>query len=408
MAALLDRYSNLVLNHPWRVVLLALLLVLLAGGGAAQLKFTTDYRVYFSDDNPELVAFEAMENDFTRSEAVLIGVEPVDGEVFNIDTLQALKKLVSEGNKLPYARAAYAITNVYEAQADGDDIMAAPILPDKPLETIDLDAFKARAMGNPRLRDGLLAANGDVTGVVIYIELPHEDSSAEIARVAEASRELSDRIAAEHPRLKFHLTGLVMFNHALSEAIQKDAEQLYPLSYLVMFALLALFFRGVSSMVTTVAVVLMSVLTGLGLAGWLGIQLNTTSIASGIIILTLAIADCVHLLTSFTHERQQGAERLAAMRESLRINFQPIFLTSLTTAIGFLGMNFSDAPPNRDLGNIVAMGVGAAFLFSVSFLPAFLMLIPLGEPRERVQLQNLMRSLAEFVIRYRRPLFWGN
>ena len=202
MAQLLDRYSSFVLNHPWWVLLFTLLMAAAAGSGLSRLSFTTDYRVYFGDDNPELVAFEAMENDFTRSEAVLIAVEPLDGEVFNIDTLQALKKLTRNGNQLPYARAAYAITNVYEAQAGGDDIMAAPILPDKPLEEVDLAAFKAQAMGNPRLRDGLLAADGDVTGVVVYIELPHENSSAEIARVAEASRAMAAQIEAEHPRCR--------------------------------------------------------------------------------------------------------------------------------------------------------------------------------------------------------------
>lgn len=408
MTQFLERYSRFVLAHPWLVLLLTLALTAAAGSGLSRLGFTTDYRVYFGEDNPELAAFEAMEDDFTRSEAVLIGVEPVDGEIFNIDTLTALQKLTHEGDFLPYARAAYSITNVYEAQAEGDDIMAAPILPEGPLEEIDLAAFKARAMNNPRLRDGLLAADGDVTGVVIYIELPHENSSEEIERVAIASREMVEKIGAEHPRLKFHLTGIVMFNHALSEAIKWDAENLYPLSYLVMFALLALFYRGVSSMVVTIGVVVMAVVSGTGLAGWFGIMMNTTSIASGIIILTLAIADCVHVLTTFTHERQAGSDRQAAMLESLRINFQPIFLTSLTTAIGFLGMNFSDAPPNRDLGNIVAMGVVAAFLFSVSFLPALLMVLPLGAPRERVQVQRFMQGLAEFVIRWRKPLFWGN
>jgi predicted RND superfamily exporter protein len=60
------------------------------------------------------------------------------------------------------------------------------------------------------------------------------------------------------------------------------------------------------------------------------------------------------------------------MQESLRINFQPILLTSVTTAIGFMSLNFSDAPPFRDLGNIVALGVMLAFVLSVTLLPALM------------------------------------
>ncbi len=408
MKDLLDRYTAFVLDHPWLTMLTGLLLTLAAGSGLTQLGFTTDYRVYFGEENPELAAFEAMENDFVRSEAVLIGVEPLDGQVFTVDTLRALQTLTDEGWKLPYARAAYSLTNVYEAHAEDDDIMAEPMLPAGPLEDIDMEAFRERAMRSDQLRNGLLAKNGDVTGVVIYIELPHEQSQQEIEEVALASRALAADIEAAHPNLRLHLTGVVMFNHALSEAIEWDSENLFPLSYIVMFALLLLFFRNVSSMVSTLVVVLMAVITALGLAGWLGIQLNTTSISAGVIILTLGIADCVHLLTTFTHERQTGAERRAAMAESMRINFQPIFLTSLTTALGFLGMNFSDSPPNHDLGNIVAMGVLAAWLASVSFLPAFMQVIPLGKPREQVQIQHWMEALAEFVIRHRRALFVAN
>ncbi len=408
MTKILERYTAWVLAHPWLTMLAGLLLVAAAASGLSRLEFTTDYRVYFGEDNPELGAFEAMENDFVRSEVVLIGVEPLDGEVFSIDTLSALRKMTEAGWKLPYARAAYSITNVYQAKAEGDDITAEQMMPDIPLEEIDLEALRRQAMSNTRLRNGLLAADGDVTGVVIYIEMPHENSQQEIQEVADASRALTEQIQAEHPNLRFHLTGVVMFNDALSQAINKDGEELYPLAYLVMFALLVVFFRNISSMVSTLVVVLMAVMTALGLAGWLGIQLNTTSIASGVIILTLGIADCVHLLTTFTHERQSGMDKRAAMAESMRINFQPIFLTSLTTALGFLGMNFSDSPPNHDLGNIVAIGVLAAWLASISFLPAFMQVIPLGPPREQVRIQHWMEALAEFVIRHRKTLFLSN
>ena len=63
--------------------------------------------------------------------------------------------------------------------------------------------------------------------------------------------------------------------------------------------------------------------------------------------------------------------------DSLRVNVSPVVLTSLTTAIGFLSMNFSDAPPFRDLGNITALGVIAALFYSTALLPAFLAIVPI-------------------------------
>jgi hypothetical protein len=123
--------------------------------------------------------------------------------------------------------------------------------------------------------------------------------------------------------------------------------------------------------------------------------------------MTLAVADCVHFLVSMLYGMRKGMDRHSAIVDSLRINFQPIFLTSLTTVIGFMSMNFSDAPPFRDMGNIVAMGVAAAFVFSVTFLPALMAVIPVrvkvGETHRAVR----MDRFADFVVARQQPLFWG-
>ena len=95
------------------------------------------------------------------------------------------------------------------------------------------------------------------------------------------------------------------------------------------------------------------------------------------------------------------------MIDSIRINLQPVFLTSITTAIGFMSMNFSDAPPFRDLGNIVAMGVMIAFVLSVTLLPALMMILPGKHKIEKTQANRAMARFAEFVIANRRKLLLG-
>ncbi|MBX2839788.1 MAG: MMPL family transporter, partial [Gammaproteobacteria bacterium] len=160
-------------------------------------------------------------------------------------------------------------------------------------------------------------------------------------------------------------------------------------------------------MVSTVIVVALSVLAAMGTAGWLGIKLTPPSMSAPTLILTLAVADCIHFLVTLYHNLRGGMQKQAAIVESLRINFSPIMLTSLTTAIGFLSMNFSDAPPFRDLGNITAVGVVYAFLLAVFFLPALAAVLPLKAKQRKTRTAMAMDSLATFVINTRRPLFWG-
>ncbi len=122
--------------------------------------------------------------------------------------------------------------------------------------------------------------------------------------------------------------------------------------------------------------------------------------------MTLAIADCVHILVNFLHGMREGLTKREAMLESLRINLQPVFLTTLTTAIGFLSLNFSEAPPFRDLGNMAAIGVWLAFFFSITFLPASMMILPVKALRGDTRGSLAMIRMAEFVIRYKRRLIW--
>jgi len=118
----------------------------------------------------------------------------------------------------------------------------------------------------------------------------------------------------------------------------------------------------------------------------------------------LAVADCIHILTSMFYEMRQGADKKTAIAKSLKLNFQPIFLTSITTAVGFLSMNFSDSPPFRDLGNLVAMGVMFAFVFSVTIFPALLSVLPVRTKLNKSNGSDPMATIAGIVIARRKLL----
>ena len=96
--------------------------------------------------------------------------------------------------------------------------------------------------------------------------------------------------------------------------------------------------------------------------------------------------------------------------ESLRVNMTPVFLTTLSTVIGFLSLNFSDVPPFNHLGNMTAAGVTAAFFLSVLFLPALMAILPVRVPAPKKPGSHLTfyDRLADLVIARRRPLLWGS
>ena len=163
---------------------------------------------------------------------------------------------------------------------------------------------------------------------------------------------------------------------------------------------------SVSGTVVTLFVVSMSVVTALGLMSWLGIMMNASTALAPIIILTLAIADSVHILLTTFEEIRSGRTKHEALTESLRINAEPVFLTTLTTSIGFLSLNFSDSPPFNDLGTITTIGVVAAWIFAMTLLPALVSILPLRIRPQTGGRRPVMERFGDFVVGQRAPLFW--
>ncbi|WP_297526923.1 efflux RND transporter permease subunit [Thiohalobacter sp.] len=395
----------------WRIMVLLLFtgLALAIATGAVRLHFTTDYRVFFSEDNPQLQAFEAIQNTYTKNDNVLFVIAPHGGEVFTRDTLAAVEWLTEQSWQIPYSIRVDSVTNFQNTYAEGEDELVVEDLVDgaEHLTDEDLARVRAIALSEPLLVNRLISPSAHATGVNVTIQLPGVDQEAEVPEVVAHARMLRERLLERYPDLRVELTGMILMNNAFSEETRNDMQTLVPIMFGVIFVTLMLLLRSLTATLATFVVIVLSIITAMGLTGWLGIALTPPSATAPTIITTLAVANGVHVLVNFLHQMRKGVDKRAAMVESLRINLQPIFLTTLTTAIGFLSMNFSDAPPFRDLGNIVAMGVLAAFVYSVTVLPALMLLLPV---RVRIHPEghvHFMDRFAEFVVRQQKPLLWG-
>ena len=361
------QYAEFILQHKWKTVMLSVLWIMLMGAGAQHLTFTNDYRVFFGEDNPQLVAFEDLQNTYSKNDNVMYVVVPPDGQVFTRETLSAIAWLTEEAWQTPYSTRVDSITNYQHTSADGDDLLVEDLAyePDT-LGEEDFARIRDIALTEPVLVNRLVSPEAHVTGVNVTIELPEIDPITENPEVVEFTRALKARFLEKYPGFEIKLTGIAMMNQAFPEASQYDMTWLFPGMLLLFVVVLYLWVRRLAGTITTFFIIIFSILGAMGMAGWLGIALTPPSFSAVMIIPTMAIADSVHVLMNYVIARQKGEAREASMIDSIRINLQPVFLTSVTTAIGFMSMNFSDAPPFRDLGNIVAMGVMIAFVLSVT------------------------------------------
>jgi predicted RND superfamily exporter protein len=396
-----------VVERRWWVIVVTLVMIGAAAGGLSRLTFDNDTRVFFSERNPQLKAFEALEQTYTKDENVLFVIAPENGDVFTRESLTAVEELTEASWQIPYSTRVDSVTNFQHTRADGDDLIVEDLVREAAsLSDRDLERIRSIALSERVLVDRLVSPSGHATGVNVIVLLPGE-SMEEAPEVGAFAHDLAARLRRDHPGISIHVTGGVMMDNAFAEASQKEMSTLVPAMFLLLIVLIGVALRSVTGTLATLVVIVLSMLTGLSLAGWLGISMTIASVNAPTLILTLAVADSIHILATMLHQMRLGTAKHEAIAESLRVNFQPVFLTSVTTAVGFLSMNLSDAPPFRDLGNIVAMGVLAAFLYSVLLLPALMAVLPVRMKRSADADCAQCGRIADFVVRRRRVVFWG-
>lgn len=401
-------FGKWVLKYRWPIIIFSLVFVALTATGGKNIYFTTNYRVFFSEDNPELLAFEALENTYVKNDNVLFVLEPADGNIFSQETLSAIEYLTDRAWQIPFSNRVDSITNFQYTEAEEDDLIVRDLIEGASSYSEEqLRQAKEITLNEPLLHNRLISDRAHVTGINVTVQLPRINEDVETPEVVQFSRNLATEFEAAYPDINVRLTGMLMMNNAFSESAKGDIANLVPISFAVMLLLLAVLVGGITGTFCTLLVIASSIIVAMGIGGYIGFPISPPSATFPTIILTIAIANCVHILVTFLHDMRQGMSKNDALIESLRINLQPVFLASLTTAIGFLMMNFSDVPPFRHLGNFVAIGVVISFIMSVTFLPALISLLPVRVKEKKDDHDRIMEKFGDFVVRRRSFLFWG-
>lgn len=423
------RYGNWVIRHRWPVVIVTIVTIVALAAGVTHLGLSSNYRVFFSPDNPDLAAFEAVQNIYTKNDSIMFVVTPVTpgaptdaessavaGDVFTPQTLAAIEELTEKAWQIPYSIRVDSITNFQHSEGVEDDLIVEDLVSNAiTYGPEELERARTIALGRPELKDRLISSSAAVTGVNVTLQLPGE-SEAELPASVAYARKLVTELETSHPHLEIRLTGLAMLNNAFVESGMNDMKTVIPLMFAVLIIAITLLIRSVSGTLTTLAVIVMSAAGGMGIAGWFAVVfrdgrllLSPVALQAPTMILTMAIADSIHLLVSMQGELRRGLSKANALVESLRVNFVPVMLTTLTTAIGFLSMNFSDSPPLRYLGSITAAGVLVAFVLSVLFLPAAMSILPAKVRRQAASGDGrvFFDRFGDFVVARGKPLLWG-
>ena len=384
-----------IIRQRWLILAFTIMIVVGAGSGMEKLQFSSDYRDFFEKDNPKLMAFEALQDKFVRSNNVFLAIESKTGNLYTEKGLKTLIRLSNELWTLPYVIRVDSVANFQFVDADSDDIKVWDLTTDTlPLSDKRASFFHQRALSEKGINGFLVAEDPGVSGINISLADAVTTEAGKVEFMASLN-ELLDQYTDDS--LGFYKTGAIVIDHGFDVSAQSDLEIFYALVYLLVLILVYVMTRAIWAVVGVLLSVTFSWVIALGIAGLVGVKLTAISVAAPTVLMTLAVAQSMHILFSVQKHRAENFSKREAVYHALNHNIWPLFLVSFSTTIGFLAIMSSEVPPLQDLGFILSVGTVAVFLLSITFLPAFLSFFSMNKKNLLVSSSDSLGRLGGYI-----------
>ena len=232
-------FGRWVIKRRWLVLLGSIVITMMAGSGGQNLTFNNDYHVFFNEGNPQIKAFDGLQEKYTKDDNVFIVIEPESGNVFSKETLSAIEDLEQLSWQTPFSTRVDALSNYQHTRSEGDDMYVENLASDALNKTdAEIERIKEIALNEPLLVDRIVSSDGSVTAINITVTLPDDSMSAPMI-VMNHVRETVKNWEETHPGHNTYLSGMIMMNGAFAESSMGDMSTLVPMMFLIILLVVA-------------------------------------------------------------------------------------------------------------------------------------------------------------------------
>jgi len=399
---------KLLVHRYWAILIGSIVVMGVLASGLPQLNTVgVGLRNHFSEDDPHLVNLEIFEDAYAVSDSLLLVVEPPGDSIFTPEALLAIEQLTDELWLTPYATRVSSLTNHSHTEGREDDLIVEDLVQDAALlDEAEIDRIQEIALTTRETAGRFVSRDGRLAGLIVSLAVPEEGRTEARTKVIEAFRSIVDKQQGANPDYAYYVYGELLLQQAIANAVDEDMSLLAPAAFGTMLIVAFLLLRSVWGVLAIVIMLIATMTSSFGFAGWSGLKFFGESGATVFVLMAIVVAHSVHMIQGVINGMLIGMQRTDAIIHSLEVNFRPIFLTSLTTSIGFLSLNFSEMPPFRVMGNIVAFGSMIAFFYSVVLLPSLLAMMPMKAPPQRKRITRSFERLGGFVVDKSSVLLW--
>jgi len=405
----------------WTLATLLLLTVYLAAW-IPQMRFDNSTQSFLRRDDPARIAYEDFRARFGQDDFVLVAVRPPN--LFDLGFLERLRELHDALEQhVPHLEDVTSMINARTTWGRDNELVVEELFESWPQTPEALERIRARALTDPLYRNLLFSRDFTYTTItvrpVVYSEVERVDELAGFDEGPAGGAPLSDPeieafLAAiydvvgqfEGPAFETQIVGSAITNQSLNRALEHDVTMFVTGAIAVMGLILFMLFRSWAGVVLPLLVVILSLLSSLGVMVIMGIPASITLQLIPILLLAIGVCNAVHVLTLMHQRMSDGLSKHAAIVSSLEHAGLPMFMCNLTTASGFLSFISADLAPVAHLGVVAPIAIVLVLVYTLTLLPALLMLAPLrwtgDSSRRRVEIEigALLSRSGGFAVRH--------
>ena len=397
---------NILVSRRYWLAILTVALGASLSWGMQFSRMEAGYDSMLSENDPLKAEVDQTQRDFPASTNVIFAFEATP-DIFTPKALRAMEALTQRYTEVDGALAVGSLLNHRLNDAHAERYARDYLIPQ--LDTLtqqDLAEIRELALADEDLTESILARTGDMA--LARVKFSVKDDQAHRLAVAESVIALRDALRELFPQVDIYVLGGVMFEHDSYNAQIKDRQLLTPLVIGIGIALLWFCLRSFAYSLSLFTIAVATIGMAVGTFGWLGIAFNQTSGLGPLVVLVIAIADGIHIAAVYAQGLNAGMAKIDAMRESLRINLQPVTLATITTCMGFLSLNYSSAPGIYGFGNIVAIGVWWAYVVTLGLLPTILLWLPARKAPKPLGVAGFIAWVTHMVHNHGKSLLLGS
>ena len=401
-----ETFAEKIIQYRYLSILFCLVLLIASFRGVGGIAFSPDMEQFFPEDYPISENHAHIEDTFYSSDSVIIAIGVDEGTVFNPRILNLIEEITDKAWSTPHSIRVDSLSNFSFVRAEVDDLIVEPFIE----ESLEWDQKKINERSTliekeEQAYGTILSKDKKTTFINISIDAPREDVEKEYAESMEHIFAFMDPLKKEYPEADMRYAGIVYIEYLSPLIVKAEMPILIPTLLFVILLSLFILLRNVVAVISSLVVIVFSVITSVGILGHFNSTVSQPFLMVPLLVATLAVADCVHLFNVYFQSKLEKNAKDSIIK-SLRLNLEPLLLTSLTTSIGFLCLNLAPIPALRVVANGIVIGVVAAFVFSIFFLAPLMSFFNVKASSQIENQTKLSKRVGQFSLKNRKKIIW--